>query len=148
MQEKVGNIPVDTDFKWVGTRQIRPDGMDKVTGRARFGADYNLPGQLVGRVLRSPHPHARIKSIDTSAAEALDGVKAIVTGADFPEQESKLSPASGDQLFMQQWCVGLDRLHHVYDVRQQLIFDLDQLQRLFRDGSIGRCDGCDRMALE
>ena len=49
----------------VGTRNIRPDGMDKVTGRARFGADYNLAGQLIGRVLRSPHPHARIVSIDT-----------------------------------------------------------------------------------
>jgi len=93
MQEKVGNVPADADLKWVGTRQIRPDGMDKVTGKARFGADYNLPGQLVGRVLRTPHAHARIKSIDTSAAEALDGVKAIITGADFPEQESKLSPA-------------------------------------------------------
>jgi CO/xanthine dehydrogenase Mo-binding subunit len=93
MQEKVGNVPMDADLKWVGTRQIRPDGMDKVTGKARFGADYNLPGQLYGRVLRSPHAHARIKSIDTSAAEALDGVKAVITGDDFQEQESKLSPA-------------------------------------------------------
>ena len=50
---------------YIGTRQIRPDGVDKVTGRARFGADYNLPGQLIGRVLRSPHAHARIVSIDT-----------------------------------------------------------------------------------
>ena len=50
----------------VGTRPVRPDGVDKVTGRARFGADFNLPGQLVGKVLRSPHAHARIKSIDTS----------------------------------------------------------------------------------
>jgi CO/xanthine dehydrogenase Mo-binding subunit len=46
-----------------------------VTGRARFGADFNLPGQLVGRVLRSPHAHARIMSIDTSKAEQLPGVK-------------------------------------------------------------------------
>src|SRR5512138_1379773 len=63
---------------YVGTRTIRPDGVDKVTGRARFGADYNLPGQLVGRVLRSPHPHAKIVSIDTSKAEKLPGVKAVI----------------------------------------------------------------------
>jgi len=50
---------------YIGTRTIRPDGVDKVTGRARFGADFNLPGQLIGRVLRSPHPHARIIAIDT-----------------------------------------------------------------------------------
>ncbi|HTI55415.1 MAG TPA: molybdopterin cofactor-binding domain-containing protein, partial [Verrucomicrobiae bacterium] len=78
---------------YVGTRTIRPDGVDKVTGRARFGADYNLPGQLVGRVLRSPHPHARIVSIDTSKAEALPGVKAVVTRADFADQPSEFIPA-------------------------------------------------------
>jgi len=61
-------------YKWIGTRPDRPDGADKVTGRARFGADFNLPGQLIGKVLRSPHPHAVIKSIDTSKAEALAGV--------------------------------------------------------------------------
>jgi Aerobic-type carbon monoxide dehydrogenase, large subunit CoxL/CutL homologs len=70
----------------VGTRTIRPDGIDKVTGRARFGADFNLAGQLIGRVLRSPHPHARIVSIDTSKAEALPGVKAVITRADFGDQ--------------------------------------------------------------
>jgi CO/xanthine dehydrogenase Mo-binding subunit len=78
---------------YVGTRTIRPDGVDKVTGRARFGADFNLPGQLVGRVLRSPHPHARILSIDTSRAEALPGVKAVVTRDDFPDQPSEFIPA-------------------------------------------------------
>jgi len=78
---------------YVGTRTIRPDGVDKVTGRARFGADFNLPGQLIGRVLRSPHPHARILSIDTSKAEALPGVKAIVTRDDFPDQSSEFIPA-------------------------------------------------------
>jgi CO/xanthine dehydrogenase Mo-binding subunit len=70
-------------FKIVGTRPIRPDGIDKVTGRARFGADMNAPGMLVGLVLRSPHAHARIRSIDTAGAEALPGVKAVVTSADF-----------------------------------------------------------------
>src|SRR5712692_5582632 len=78
---------------YVGTRTIRPDGVDKVTGRARFGADYNLPGQLIGRVLRSPHPHARIVSIDTSKAEALPGVKAVITRADFADQSSEFIPA-------------------------------------------------------
>src|ERR1035437_10120284 len=72
-------------LKIVGTRPIRPDGVDKVTGRARFAADYNLSGQLIGKVLRSRHAHARIKSIDTSAAEALPGVKAVVTRDDFAE---------------------------------------------------------------
>src|SRR5262245_63250859 len=78
---------------YIGTRTIRPDGVDKVTGRARFGADFNLPGQLIGRVLRSPHPHARILSIDTSKAQALPGVKAVVTRDDFPDQPSEFIPA-------------------------------------------------------
>ncbi len=72
-------------FKSVGTRPNRPDGVDKVTGRARYGADFNMPGQLVARVLRSPHAHARIKGIDTSKAEAVKGVKAIVTADDLPD---------------------------------------------------------------
>src|SRR5262249_35773005 len=78
---------------YVGTRTIRPDGVDKVTGRARFGADFNLPGQLIGRVLRSPHPHARIVAIDTSKAEALPGVKAVITRDDFADQPSEFIPA-------------------------------------------------------
>ncbi len=69
--------------KWIGKRTIRPDGEDKVTGRAQYAADYKMPGQIHGKVLRSPHPHARIKSIDTSKAMALPGVKAVVTGKDF-----------------------------------------------------------------
>ena len=60
-------------FKVVGTRPIRPDGVDKVTGRARFGADAVAPGMLIGRVLRSPHAHAKIKSIDYSKAMKLAG---------------------------------------------------------------------------
>ena len=78
-------------LKVVGTRPLRPDGVDKVTGRARFGADYNLPGQLIGKVLRSPHAHARIKSIDTSAALALPGVKAVVTRDDFAEMPDEMA---------------------------------------------------------
>ncbi len=72
-------------FNSIGTRPLRPDGIDKVTGRARYGADMNMPGQLIGKVLRSPHAHALIKSIDTSAAEKLPGVKAILTAKNFPD---------------------------------------------------------------
>ncbi len=85
-------------YKWIGTRPDRPDGADKVTGRARFGADFNLPGQLVGKVLRSPHPHAIIASIDTSKAEALAGVKAVVTAKDFPEQANLIVPTGEMQV--------------------------------------------------
>src|ERR1700720_1587768 len=73
----------------VGTRPIRPDGVDKVIGRATFGADMAMPGMLWGKVLRSPHAHARIRSIKTDKAAALPGVKAVVTAADFPEIPSE-----------------------------------------------------------
>src|SRR5262245_8651172 len=76
-------------FKYIGSRPIRPDGVDKVTGRANFGADLNMPGMLYGRVLRSPHAHARIKRIDTSKAKAIEGVYGVVTGADFPGVSSE-----------------------------------------------------------
>ena len=79
------------EFNVVGTRPIRPDGAEKVTGRARYGADQNLPGLLYGKILRSPHSHAIIKSIDTSAAEALPGVRAVVTSADWPETSGRLA---------------------------------------------------------
>ncbi|MEY4137969.1 MAG: hypothetical protein RLZZ371_151 [Pseudomonadota bacterium] len=75
-------------LKVVGTRPIRPDGADKVLGRANYGADLRLPGMLEGRVKRSPHAHARILGIDTSAARALPGVKAVITAADFPDLEA------------------------------------------------------------
>ncbi len=79
-----------TDYKVVGTRPIRHDGYDKVTGRAIYGGDTKLPGLIWGVCVRSPHAHARIKSIDTSAAEAMDGVFAVITGADMPKAPSKL----------------------------------------------------------
>jgi CO/xanthine dehydrogenase Mo-binding subunit len=72
-----------TDNKWIGKRTVRPDGADKVTGRAAYAADTAMPGMLWGKVLRSPHPHARIKAINTKKAEALPGVKAVVSGKDF-----------------------------------------------------------------
>ncbi len=81
------------DYKVIGTRPIRPDGTDKVTGRAVYGADMRLTGMLYGKILRSPHAHARIKSIDTSKAEALPGVKAVMTARDFPEPEDRMAAA-------------------------------------------------------
>jgi CO/xanthine dehydrogenase Mo-binding subunit len=76
-------------FKYVGSRPIRHDGLDKVTGRANYGADFELPGMLHGAILRSPHAHARIVAIDTSKARSLEGVKAVITGADMPRIPSK-----------------------------------------------------------
>ncbi len=72
------------DLKVIGTRQRKTDGLAKSTGRARYTDDITLPGMLHGKILRSPHPHARILSIDTSAAQALPGVHAVVTGAEMP----------------------------------------------------------------
>lgn len=72
-------------LKAIGTRPIRPDGVDKVTGRANFGADLSLPGMLHGKILRSPHAHARIRRVDVSKALEVEGVFAAVAGSDFPE---------------------------------------------------------------
>ncbi len=88
--EKPGFNP-DRQYKIIGTSPVKHDGFDKVTGRAKFAADAFLPGMLIGKVLRSPHPHAVLKSIDISKAAALPGVKAIVTRDDFPE----IKPGTG-----------------------------------------------------
>ncbi|HKJ39269.1 MAG TPA: xanthine dehydrogenase family protein molybdopterin-binding subunit [Anaerolineales bacterium] len=77
-------------YKVIGTSPLRHDGVDKVTGRAAYGADIRLPGMLYGAVLRSPHAHAKIISIDTSEAEKLHGVHAVITAKDFPNLESKI----------------------------------------------------------
>jgi len=74
----------------VGTRPVRHDGVDKVTGRAQYGADLQMAGLLYGYVLRSPHAHARIKRIDTSKAEKFPGVKAVITAADFPPTPERM----------------------------------------------------------
>src|SRR5690349_21459615 len=79
------------EYKVIGTRPIRPDGTDKVTGKATYGADVHLTGMLYGRVKRSPHAHARIKKIDVSKALALPGVLGVVTAADFPRPSSDFS---------------------------------------------------------
>jgi xanthine dehydrogenase molybdenum-binding subunit len=75
----------------IGKNPLRHDATDKVTGRAQYGADIRLPGMLYGAMLRSPHAHARILSIDTSKAEAYPGVRAVVTAKDLPDVESKIA---------------------------------------------------------
>jgi len=88
--EKVQSQSNGNGYKVVGTRPIRHDGYDKVTGQARYAADTKFPGMLYGKILRSPHAHARIRSIDTSKAEALEGVRAIATAADLSEVADKI----------------------------------------------------------
>ena len=78
------------DFKYIGQRTVRPDGFDKVTGRANYAADFALPGMIWGRILRSPHAHARIKNIDTTKAEAMPGVLSVATHADFHKSKGRL----------------------------------------------------------
>jgi CO/xanthine dehydrogenase Mo-binding subunit len=84
-------------YRWVGTRPIRHDGIDKVTGKANFGADLSFPDMLWGKLLRSPHAHARILRVDASEALKLDGVKAVVTSADLPELASQEAGAEGGE---------------------------------------------------
>ena len=79
------------NYAVIGKNPLRHDGTDKVTGRALYGADIRLPGMLYGAMLRSPHAHARILSIDTTRAEAYPGVRAVVTANDLPDVESKVA---------------------------------------------------------
>jgi len=81
------------EYNVIGTRLKKVDGLERVTGQARYGADIHLPGMLIAKVLRGPHPHARIIRIDTSAAEQLPGVRAVVTARDFPPL-GELEPAN------------------------------------------------------
>src|SRR5947209_16958628 len=80
-----------SEFKVIGTRPIRHDGVDKVTGRAVYGADVQMAGLLHGRVLRSPIPHGRIRSIDASKALALPGVEGVVTSADLVDPGDRVA---------------------------------------------------------
>jgi CO/xanthine dehydrogenase Mo-binding subunit len=98
---------LSNNFKYIGTRPNRPDGLDKVTGRAKYGADFSAPNMLHAAVLRSPHAHARIIKIDTSKAEALSGVKAFVTRADFP------TGLKGEDFYLQENTIAGDRV--LYD---------------------------------
>jgi CO/xanthine dehydrogenase Mo-binding subunit len=102
--------------KVVGTRPIRPDGVDKVTGRANFGADMVMPGMLWGKVKRSPHAHARIMSINTDKALALPGVKAVVTADDFP-------PIASEEAFVGEGPMNFRDLSRNCMARDKVLYD-------------------------
>ncbi len=109
----MANPPEVETLRVVGTRPVRPDGVEKVTGKAVFGPDFTVAGMLQGAVLRSPHPHAKIRSIDTRKAAALEGVKAVVTGADFPSLESlivKAGESSGDIIHLSRTCMAHEKV--------------------------------------
>jgi CO/xanthine dehydrogenase Mo-binding subunit len=92
MRLKPGDDPLsDSTFQVIGTRPIRHDGIDKVTGRALYGADLQLGGLLHGQILRSPHAHANIRRIDTLKAARLPGVEAIVISADLPDPGNRIA---------------------------------------------------------
>ena len=93
----------------IGSGMRKVDGLEKSTGRAVYTDDVTLPGMLHGKILRSPHPHARIVSIDTSRAEALDGVHAVITGRDMPIQYG-IIPWTQDE-----YPLCLDRVRYIGD---------------------------------
>lgn len=86
------------EYKVIGTRPIRHDGADKVTGRAKYANDTNMGGMLYGKILRSPYAHARIKSIDASEALALPGVMAVVTSKDLAEADDRIEEMGEDSV--------------------------------------------------
>ncbi|HEX2278612.1 MAG TPA: xanthine dehydrogenase family protein molybdopterin-binding subunit [Candidatus Tectomicrobia bacterium] len=102
------------EYAVIGTRPIRPDGTDKVVGRAQYGADIRLTGLLYGKILRSPHAHARIKSIDVSRALAHPGVKAVVTSAELPQPSGKVTDLGEGAMinprFMSNNCLAKDKV--------------------------------------
>jgi CO/xanthine dehydrogenase Mo-binding subunit len=89
-------------YRVIGSRPVRHDGIDKVTGRAKYGADYNFPGMLHGKVLRSPYAHAIIKSIKVDKALALPGVRAVITADDLPALPDKMEQAGEMAINMSQ----------------------------------------------
>jgi 4-hydroxybenzoyl-CoA reductase alpha subunit len=99
----------DRRFSVIGTRTRRVDGIAKATGRAVYTDDIALPGMLHGKILRSPHPHARILSIDVSEAEALPGVHAVITGRDMPTPYG-IIPWTRDE-----YPLALDRVRYIGD---------------------------------
>jgi xanthine dehydrogenase molybdenum-binding subunit len=111
VSEAVGSTQ---EYTVIGTRPIRPDGADKVIGRAQYGADIRLPRMLYGKILRSPHAHARIKSIDVSRAVAFPGVKAVVTSADLPQPSGKVTDLGEGAMinprFMSNNCMAKDKV--------------------------------------
>ena len=101
------------EYSVVGTRPRRHDALDKVTGEARYAADVSMAGLLIGKILRSPYAHAWIRSIDTTKALALPGVKAVVTSADLPQPPSKVADlgegAASQVKFLSNNCLAGDK---------------------------------------
>ena len=112
MNAPTGKAQSRSGYRIVGTRPVRPDGVDKVTGKAIYGPDFTVAGMLHGAILRSPHPHARIKGIDARKATALPGVKAVVTGADFPDLaslEMALGESQSDIVHIARNCIAHEK---------------------------------------
>src|SRR5512137_935235 len=84
-------------YSVIGRTVPRLDGREKVTGAAKYSGDLAFPNMLHGKILTSPHAHARIVSIDTSEAEKLPGVKAVITHKDVPTLKYGISPARWDE---------------------------------------------------
>ncbi len=102
-----------SDYKVIGTRPIRHDGYDKVTGRAQYGADIKLPGMIYGAVLRSPYAHAKIKNIDISKAKNMNGVFAVMTAKDLPRLTDKQrgnSEESGSEKHLSENVMAFDKV--------------------------------------
>jgi xanthine dehydrogenase molybdopterin-binding subunit B len=89
--------PADKDYAVIGKSKPKIDAREKVTGQARYTADLKFPNMLYGKILTSPHAHARILSIDTSEAETIPGVKAVITHKDVPTLKYGISPARWDE---------------------------------------------------
>ena len=106
--EEIAGLEAD-EHAVLGRRNRRYEGHAKSTGREVYTDDLALPGMLHGKILRSPHPHARIVTIDTSAAEALDGVHAVLTGADMPTPFG-IIPWTRDE-----YALAVDRVRHIGD---------------------------------
>ena len=109
-------------FKSIGIKQSFVDAREKVTGSARYLDDLEFPGLLFGKILRSPHPHARILSIDTSAAEALPGVKAVITAKDCPQNKFGMEIADVDML-------AVEKVRYVGDEVAAVAAETDEIAR-------------------
>jgi len=107
----------ETKYRVIGTRPVRPDGVDKVTGRAIYGADVVLPRMAHGKILRSPHAHALIRRIDTSGAEALPGVLAVMTARDLPSVSAVLAVGEGGG------DVNMDHASHNIMAREKVLYE-------------------------
>src|SRR5712692_4895489 len=96
--------------KWVGTAVLRKEDARLVTGRGAFLDDLEVAGLLEAAMLRSPHAHARIVSIDVSEARALPGVFAVITGADVEALTNPIRPLIPTQKLVRDFCLATDRV--------------------------------------